>query len=143
MAARKWQVKLTEADRTYLLSVVRRGEAKARKVRRAHILLLSDEGQAEAAVAAALHASRGTVQRIRRRYCEAGVDAALEERPRPGGQPMLDTKGEATLVALACSDAPEGRVCWTMQLLADQLVALGVVEQISDETVRRLLKKTS
>jgi hypothetical protein len=60
---------------------------------------------------------------------------------RPGGQPVLDSKGEATLVALACSDAPEGRACWTMQLLADQLVALGVVEQISDETVRRLLKK--
>ena len=85
---------------------------------------------------------RATLYNWRKRLAEEGLEAALHDRPRPGARPKLDAKGEATLIALACSDPPEGRECWTMQLLADRLVELGVVEAISDETVRRTLKKT-
>jgi hypothetical protein len=84
-----------------------------------------------------------TVERARRKYHDAGVEHALSERPRPGATPKLDGTGEAVLVALACSEAPAGRACWTMQLLADRLVELQLVDAISDETVRRTLKKTS
>jgi transposase len=83
------------------------------------------------------------VERIRQRFVEDGLEAALSERPRPGGQRKLAGTQEAFLIALACSTPPEGRTCWTMQLLADRLVELQVVEAISDETVRRTLKKTS
>ena len=79
---------------------------------------------------------------MRRRCAEAGVEAAVADRPRPGAAPLLDGKGEAFLVALACTDPPVGESCWTMQLLADRLVALDLVAHISDETVRRTLKKT-
>jgi transposase len=82
------------------------------------------------------------VERIRKRFVEEGLEAALTERPRPGGQRKLDGKQEAFLIALACSTPPEGRICWTMQLLANRLVALRIVDAISDETVRRTLKKT-
>lgn len=81
--------------------------------------------------------------RLRRRYFQEGLVSALEEKPRPGAKPKLTVKGEAYLIALACTDAPKGRESWTMQLLADDLVALGIVEEISDETVRRRLKKGS
>lgn len=82
-----------------------------------------------------------TVERTRRRFVEGRATRALHEKPRPGGRPKLDPKQEAFLVALACSEAPSGRGYWIMQLLADRLVALRVVETISDETVRWALKK--
>jgi transposase len=82
------------------------------------------------------------VERVRKRFVEAGLEAALRERPRPGGQRKLEGKQEAFLIALACSTPPEGRTSWTMQLLAYKLVELRVVDAISDETVRRTLKKT-
>jgi Homeodomain-like domain len=81
------------------------------------------------------------VQRVRKRYCQKGLDYALTELPRPDAQPRLEGKQEAYLVAPDCSDAPEGRTCWTMQLLVKKLVQLNLVEEISDETGRRVLKK--
>jgi transposase len=143
MPAIRYRVQLSEEDRAGLRAMLSGGEAKVRVLQRAHILRLSDEGRPQEEVAAVLHISRGTVQRISKRYCEHGLEFALAERPRPGAQPKLDGKAQALLVALACTDAPEGRECWTMQLLADELVRLEVVETISDETVRRTLKKTS
>lgn len=143
MPAKKFRVRLKDEEREQLRDMLRGGEGKVRRVRRAQILLLADEGRGQEAIAAALQVSRGTVQRVSQRYCEEGLAAALDERPRPGGKPMLNAKAKAHLVALACSDAPEGRQCWTLQLLADKLVELQVVESISDETVRRTLKKTS
>ena len=83
------------------------------------------------------------MERIRKRFVEGGLEAALTERPRPGGKPKLDGKAEATLVAWACSTPPDDRKQWTMQLLADKLIELKLVEAISDETVRRTLKKTN
>lgn len=84
-----------------------------------------------------------TVERIRKRFVELGVAGALTERPRPGAKAKLDGKAEATLVAWACSTPPDDRKHWTMQLLADKLVELKLVDSISDETIRRTLKKTT
>lgn len=138
---KKYVVTLTEDQESYLLDLLKKGKAKARKLTRARILLLSAEGKTDQTIADVLKVNPQTVRNIRKRFAEEGLEAALEERPRPGAQPKLDAKQEAFLIALACSDPPEGREHWTMQLLADRLVELGIVESISDETVRRVLKK--
>src|SRR5206468_11566793 len=128
--------------RQELRSVVRKGRASARRITRARILLLAAEDRPDEEVAAVLHTSRSTVERVRRRFGEHGLEVALSERPRPGAVPKLDERGQATLIALACSDPPTGRTSWTMQLLANELMVRRVVGSISDEAVRRTLKKT-
>lgn len=90
-----------------------------------------------------LHVGESTVHRTRQKFVEGGVEFGLSEEPRAGGRRKLDGKGEAFLVATACSDPPNGRQSWTMQLLADKLVEIQLVDSISDETVRRCLKKTT
>jgi hypothetical protein len=139
---KRYHVDLTRKERTELLGLLNRGIAPARTLTRARILLAADEHKTDAAIAEALHIHPATVERTRRRFVEGRAARALHEKPRPGGRPKLDPKQEAFLVALACSEAPSGRGHWTMQLLAGRLVELGVVETISDETVRRALKKT-
>jgi transposase len=134
-------VDLTKEEKAELLELVGKGEARARKMNRAHILLLANEGRTDKDIAQALHTSPSTVERTRRRFVEGGLERALNESPRPGGKRKLTGKQEAYLVALACSDPPEGKKRWSMQLLADRLVELEIVEEISDETVRRTLKK--
>ena len=134
-------VDLTKEEKAELLELVGKGEARARKMNRAHILLLANEGRTDKDIAQALHTSPSTVERTRRRFVEGGLERALNESPRPGGKRKLTGKQEAYLVALACSDLPEGKKRWSMQLLADRLVELEIVEEISDETVRRPLKK--
>ena len=140
---KKYIVALSDAERAQVRTLIRKGTAAARTIARAHVLLLADEGHTDAHIAASVHVGTTTVERLRKRYVEAGLTAALAERPRPGSQPKLDGKQEAMLVALACSEPPEDRPRWTMQLLAERLVAIGAVDAISDETVRRVLKKTS
>lgn len=139
----KWIVDLSDEERGELQTLLRKGKASARRLTRARILLLAAEDRPDDEVAAVLHSSRSTVERTRRRFVEEGLEAALNERPRPGAAPKLDERGQATLIALACSDPPEGRTCWTMQLLANELVVRRVVGSISDEAVRRTLKKTA
>lgn len=134
-------VNLTENERTYLLNLFKGGKHPARKLNRARILLLADEGKNDEAIEEFLHISSSTVKRTRKKFAEGGLEHALNELPRPGGERRLEGKQEAFLVALACSNPPEGRKTWTMQLLADKLVELGTVDSISDETVRRVLKK--
>lgn len=134
-------VTLTGEERERLHALVSTGAARARAIKRAPILLLADGGKDDPTIAVALHASVSTVERTRKRFVEQGVEGALTESPRPGGQRRLSGDAEAYLVALACSTPPGGRRQWTMQLLADRLVAMGTVERISDETVRRALKK--
>ena len=138
----KWIVDLSDEQRRELRSLVHKGRASARRITRARVLLLAAEDRTDDEVASVLHTSRSTVERIRRRFVEHGLVAALSERPRPGAAPKLDDRGQATLIALACSNPPEGRTSWTMQLLADELVVRRVVPAISDEAVRRTLKKT-
>ncbi len=142
MSEKKWVVDLTEDERGELLGLIRKGKAAARRLTRAHILLLAHEGRTDEEIAAALHTNRSTAERARRRFVEAGLDAALSEKPRPGAAPALDERGEAVLVALACANPPQGRAAWSMKLLADELVERDVIGSISDETVRRVLKKS-
>jgi len=141
--AKKYHVTLTNAEREQLEGLLRKGKLAARKLKRAQILLAADAGQIDVQIAQLIQVHVNTVEHIRKRFVEGGVDHALTEAKRPGGKTKLDGKGEAVLVALACSEPPAGEAQWTMQLLADRLVELGVVEQISDETVRRRLKKTN
>jgi transposase len=141
MSDKKWVVDLSDAERAELLRLIRKGRVAARRVTRAHILLQADEGQADEGIACALHTNRSTVERTRRRFVEEGLEASLSEKPRPGAVPVLDERGEATLLALACANPPKGRSVWSMQLLADELVQHQVVGSISDEMVRRVLKK--
>ena len=142
MPKKIYHVTLTKEEKKDLQTFIGRGKASARKITRARILLLAHEGKKDQEIIDGLQVGRATVERMRKKFIEGGVDFAIHERPRPGGRPKLDAKAEATLIALACSDAPEGRSVWTMQLLADRLVEMGLVESISDETVRRYLKKT-
>lgn len=136
----KYQVKLTDEEREQLRTITRAGKQSARVIKRAQILLWSDEGRQDKEIIELLNCAPMTVSSTRERWVK---EKRLEDLPRRGLKPMLDAKQESLLVALACSDAPEGRSEWTMQLLADKLVELKVVESISDETVRRTLKKTN
>jgi transposase len=111
-------------------------------VTRARILLKAAEGWEDNAIAAALSGGRATVARLRQRFVAAGL-GALEERPRPGTQPKVDAKAAARLLAAACRAAPEGRQRWTLPLLADRVVALGLAASYAYESVRRVLKTRS
>jgi len=137
----KYIVELKGEEKDELLVLIKSGQTKARKLNRAHILLLANEGKSDAKISAALHTSESTVYRTRKRFVEGNLEFALNERRRPGAKPKLSDKDETLLIALSKSTPPQGRKCWTMQLLADRLVELGDVESISDETVRRIMKK--
>jgi transposase len=141
--AKKSLVNLTEDERATLLTLTKKGTVAARTLTRAHILLHADGQATDEDVAQALHMGTATAERTRKRFVEEGLEAALNERPRAGGPRKLAGTQEALLVALAWSTPPDERQCWTMQLLADKLVELKQVASISDETVRRTLKKTS
>lgn len=143
MPQKKYVVDLTETERQQLLDLVKKGKVSARKLNRAHILLQAADGATDDAIAASLHIGHATVERIRKRFVEGNLEGALNEKHRPGARRKLDGKQEAFLVATACSTPPKGRDHWTMQLLADRLVELQVTESISDETVRRVLKKAT
>ena len=134
-------VDLEDDERTELLDMIKSGAHSARKLNRVHILLLADEGKTDAEIAEALHTGTATVQRVRQRFVEGNLENALNERRRPGGAKRLNQKGEAVLETLAHSKPPDGRKRWTLQLLADRLVELKVVDSISHETVRKEVKK--
>ena len=140
--AKKYIVTLTAEEFGILEEQIHKGTWGVRKSNRAHILLLAHEGESDGAIAEALHISLSTIQRTRQRFVEEGFDQALGERPRSGAPKKLTGRMEAFLVALACSAPPQGRTRWTMELLADRLIELQLVETISDETVRLRLKKT-
>ena len=141
--SQQYTVCLSDEERTWLRHFINKGESGARPLKRAHLVWLASEGKSDREVAEALHASLQTIGNIRKKYAAGGLEMALQDRPRPGGARKLTAKGEATLIALACSDPPDGRADWTMQMLADKLIELEVVESISDETVRRTLTKTT
>lgn len=143
MPRKKYLINLSDEERENLLQATHKGTIKARKFKRAMILLKADEGFSDPQIMAALNVSRPCVERIRKRFVADGLQRALNEDPRPGQKRKLDGRAEATLIATTCSDAPEGHERWTLRLLAGKLVQLGVVDTISYETVRRTLKKTS
>jgi len=142
MAPPKYAVDLSADERATLVQMVRAGTRGARTLTRARVLLKADDGLTDSDIAAALQVGVATVHRIRQRCVEEGFAAALHDRPRQGGTPKFDTKQHAHLVALACSDPPEGCTRWTLRLLADRVVELGLAERCSYETIRRALKKT-
>ena len=139
MPKKEHVIKLSEKERIELEAIARNGRHKARTIRRAQTLLWSDAGKPDTEIAERHGITALTVAKTRQHWVE---ERSLEDRPRCGRHKKLDGKQEAFLVALTCSDAPDGREDWTMQLLADRLVALHVIDEpISDETVRRTLKK--
>jgi len=139
----KHEIKLTPKERKRLLSIVTKGVNKAAVIRRAHILLKSDEGKTDREISELLYVTEDTVRNTRVRFCQDGLEAALHDKPHPPHEPALDAQQEAYLVAVACSDPPAGRERWTMELLAQRLVEDEVVVSISAETVRLVLKKTN
>lgn len=150
MPAKRYRVELTPDERQALTKLATAGKRSARTLTRARILLQADQAAGGPAwddgrIADALGCGRRTVERVRQRLVEAGLDPALTDKPqaRPSVAPKLDGAAEARLIALACSEPPDGRAGWTLRLLADRLVELEVVDAVSYETVRRALKKTS
>ena len=135
-------VELTDDQRTTL---VRRedGPLTRRQRNRVQILLRSNSGETDQEIADDLDVSLGTVANVRRRFALGGLDAAVEEKPRPGAKPVLDGKAEAIVIATACSPVPEGRATWTARLIAARLVELQVVESVSEDTILRVLKKVT
>ena len=151
MAAIKYKVKLAECERSRLNEVSHRGKPSVRTAKRALTLLQADAGLRDGEIAGALLVNAATVARVRRRFVEAGLEAAINDRPRPGRERKLNGRQEAhpvsstgqALVAVACSSPPEGHVNWTLHLLADQVVEMEFAGSISLETVRQILKKTN
>lgn len=145
---KRYIVRLTTEEREGLDALVKRGKGQAYKIKHANILLAVDAdgpGWPDEGAAEAFRCHVGTVRNVRQRFVEQGLERALARKPQaePSRQRILDGRGEVRLTALACSQAPDGRSRWTLKLLADKLVELDVVETISEQTVRRALKKTS
>jgi len=144
-----YHVRLTSDQRQQLQQMIASGGAKARQLTHARVLLKADSAEggpawSDAAICEAVEVSSSTVVRIRRRFHEEGLDAALKAKEQQNRKPrQLDGEQEAHLVALVCGDAPEGYARWSLRLLADTMVALGYVDRVSHETVRQTLKKTS
>ncbi len=149
MSTKKYRIRLTTAEQQELKALVSRGRAAAYKQTHARILLMSDEsrsdgGMKDADITSALGVGQSTVERVRRRCVEEGIKSALNRKKQlRRRQKRLDGEGEARLIAMACGEPPEGRAGWTLKLLADQLVESEIVETISTETVRQVLKKTN
>ena len=145
---KKYIVRLSDEERQQLTELISKGKTAAYKIRHAHILLKADaDGPAwtDERIAESFAVSLNTVMGVRQRLVEQGLEAALtrKKQAHPSRQPRLDGEGEARLIALRCSAPPDGHARWTLRLLADQAVALEIVEAISYETVRRTLKKTA
>jgi len=141
----KYQVHLTDSDRQTLRQFVARGTKQARHITRARILLLADEGKKDQEIVALLGVSRPTVSAMRQKYAQhpdVPILDLLPDAPRSGRPIQVDSRVEAQIAMIACSEAPEGSARWTLHLIADQLVKLEVIDSISHERVRQALKKT-
>ena len=145
---KEYVVRLTGRQRRQLRAIMSAGAANAHRIQHAHILLKDDAHGADWSdqrIAEAVGCHPGTVASVRQRFAEQGLEAALDRKKqdRPSREPKLDGEGEARLIAIACSQPPEGRDHWSLKLLADRLVQLEVVDSISTNTVQRRLKKTN
>ena len=143
---KKYRVTLTAEEREQLQELIAAGKGAAKRLAHARVLLHADQavGDTDAEIAETFGLGIRTVERVRQRFVERGLEAALgrKKQDRPSRERKLDGRAEARLIALACSQPPDGRAAWTLQLLADRLVELRVVDSVCDETVRRVLKKT-
>lgn len=138
---KKYIIRLEPEERARLLALVTRGKHSARKINRARVLLLADKGKGDKEIVDILDLGLATVQRIRQRYCQGGLEEAIERRPHPGRAPILNQDGEELICSLAESNPPEGARRWTLQRLADHLVESEAVSSISPDTIARVLKR--
>lgn len=143
MPKKSYDLKLSDEEYIQLRHYVREGRKSSRAINRARILLLSDEPVTDEEICQQLAVGRATVYRVRKNYQAGGLAQALQEKPRSGAPSKIDGRVEASLTLLACCDPPPGYSRWTLQLLADKLVELEVIDSISLESVRTSLKKTS
>ena len=135
-------VKLKSNDRKKLKQLVTKGTGKAREIKRANILLMSDKQMTPKEISESLDSNKKTIQTIKERYLTGGVDAALYDKPRSGAPKLFDGKTRAKLTALACTKAPDGHSQWTLRLLSNKAVELDFVDTISHTQMSRILKKT-
>jgi transposase len=142
MPTKKYHVNLSAEERMTLEHLLRRGKAGTRMLTRARILLQADDGLSDEEIAAALAVGPAIVRRMRQRFVEAHLEA-LDEHVHPGAHRKLTAKQEAHLAAVAGTPAPKGHTRWTLRLLADKVVEMGLVNSISHETVRRVLKRAN
>jgi transposase len=145
---KKYRVKLSKEQRELLEELTSQGTMKVRAYKRARILLLADEsqygpGKTDEQIAEQVNTSPGTAQRVRQRFVQSGLEGALTEKPRSGAPPKITSRQRAQITSLACSEPPEGYARWSLRLLATKLVELELVDQISHDSVDRVLKKTN
>ena len=145
MSLKNHRVKLNEQECQYLQKIVESGKDKARKITRCRILLLADEskGKTDQEISDALDVCLATIFNTRRRYHQGGLERAIEEAARSGQPPKFTGKSMAKITAIACSKPPEGRAKWSLRLLADRVIELDIVETISHQSIRNILKKTN
>jgi hypothetical protein len=149
IGAKKYNVKLSEGERNHLQALINKGKSPAKRLLKVRILLKADAGAqgenwSDGEIMEALDTNKSMVTRVRQQFVEEGLEAVLsrKERAAPAITPIFDGEKEARLVALACSAPPEGHARWTLRLLEDKVVELGIVERASDNTIGRVLKKT-
>src|ERR1700724_3088781 len=149
ISVKKYVVRLSAGEREHLQALIRKGKSPAKRLLKARILLKADvseagEGWSDSRIIQALDTSASMVYRVRKQLVEEGLDAVLSRKQRatPAVSPIFDGEKEAKLIALACSKPPKGRARWTLRLLEDKVVELGIVDRASDSTIGRALKKT-
>ena len=149
MPKKKYIVSLTSSERDFLEQLTKKGKRAAYKMNHARILLKADINQEEGGwidrkISESLDIGHATIERVRQRFVEEGIEAALNRREQKKRRPkIIDGEKEAYLIAIACSETPKGKSNWTLQMLADKMVELNCVEQVSTETIRQSLKKTN
>ena len=136
-------ISLKPSERAALKKLVTKGSAKAREIRRANILLMSDRGNSPKEISESLEINKRTIQNTKEKYLESGIDNALYDKPRPGAPNRFNGKARAKITSLACTDAPKGHTKWSLRLLAEKAVELGIVDDISHVHMGRILKKTN
>jgi transposase len=141
--SKKYPVRLTKQDRKALQQLVSKGKERARVITRCRILLLADEGKGDVEIMEVLGVAANTVRQVHQRYDEEGLESAIRDRARPGAPLKFSGKQKAQITALACTKAPEGHSRWSLRLLADKVVELELVDNISYKTIERMLKKTN
>ena len=145
MSQKSHRVTLSKHERQYLQKIVASGTDRARKITRCRVLLLADaaKGKTDEEISDALGVCLATIFNIRRRYHHRGLEWAIHEAPRSGQPPKFNGKSMAKITAIACSKPPEGRARWSLRLLADHIIELDIVEAISHQSVKNILKKTN
>lgn len=136
-------IKLKPKDQKMLKQLIAKGSQKARTITRSRILLMANEGKTDTQIIEALNTARNTIRTVRYRYVHNGLESAINEQPRPGAPNKFTGRDKAKVTAIACSKPPDGRNRWTLRLIADTMVELGIVDDISHHTVQRVLKKTN